>query len=66
MKNGDGVCHGVRETDCHLHKLGSGKAQSQRGKKIMMVNSALEAVDQKLQKRYPNGYTPEASVNRLV
>jgi hypothetical protein len=42
MKNGDGVCHGVRETDCHLHKLGSGKAQSQRGKKIMMVNSALE------------------------
>jgi NTP pyrophosphatase (non-canonical NTP hydrolase) len=29
------------------------------------VDLALEAVDQKLQKRYPNGYTPEASVNRL-
>lgn len=30
------------------------------------INSAFEAVNQKLLLRYPNGYTPKGSVNRVV
>ena len=30
------------------------------------LNQALEAVNRKLQQRYPNGYTANASINRVV